>query len=68
MENNLTLEEESDLTGLSVSMLSRAERGDRQLAPLTKVKVARRLGVPIRDLFDVDPLDDLEDEGAVATS
>lgn len=57
-ENGLTLEELSDLTGLSVSMLSRAERGDRQLAPLTRVRVARLLGVRVRDLFDVEELDD----------
>jgi hypothetical protein len=35
-------------------MLSRAERGERRLAPLTRVKVARRLGVPVRDLFEVE--------------
>jgi transcriptional regulator with XRE-family HTH domain len=57
----LTLEEVSDLTGLSVSMLSRAERGLRQVSPQTKVLVARRLGVAIHDLFEVDEL-----EGAVS--
>jgi transcriptional regulator with XRE-family HTH domain len=56
-ENGLTLEELGDLVGLSTAMLSRVERGDRQLAPLTRVRVARRLGVRVRDLFDVDDLD-----------
>lgn len=56
-DNGLTLEELSDLTGLSVPMLSRVERGERELAPLTKVKVSRRLGVPIRQLFDVEELE-----------
>jgi transcriptional regulator with XRE-family HTH domain len=53
----LTLDEVSGLTGLSVAMLSRVERGERDLAPLTKVKVARRLGVSVGDLFEVDRLD-----------
>jgi len=55
----LTLGEVADLTGLSVAMLSLVERGQRELAPLTKVRVARRLGVPIRDLFDVEGLEDV---------
>ncbi len=50
-EHGLTLEDVADLTGLSVPMLSRAERGERQLAPLKRVAMARRLGVPVRDLF-----------------
>lgn len=51
----LTLEEVSDLTGVSPAMLSLVERGQRQLAPMTRVRVARCLGVPIRDLFEVEP-------------
>jgi len=54
LTNELSLDEVADLTGMSKSMLSRAERGQRDLAPLTKVKVARRLGVAIRDLFDLE--------------
>lgn len=53
-ENGLSLREVADLTGVSVAMLNRAERGERHLAPLTKVKIARRLGSPVRDLFDVE--------------
>jgi transcriptional regulator with XRE-family HTH domain len=34
----LTLEEVSDLTGLSPGMLSLVERGHRQLAPMTRVR------------------------------
>lgn len=52
----LSLAEVSDLTGMSVSMLSRVERGERGLTPLGKVALARRLGVRIRDLFDVAPM------------
>lgn len=56
VDQGLTLEEVADLTGLSVSMLSRVERGERQLAPLTRVHIARRLGVAVRDLFEVEEL------------
>lgn len=55
MQNGLTLEELSDLTGVSIPMLSRVERGKRQLAPMRRVTVARRLGVRIRDLFPPSP-------------
>jgi transcriptional regulator with XRE-family HTH domain len=58
MQNGVTEEEAGDLTGLSPSMISRVERGERQLAPLTKVRVARCLGVPIRELFDVEEIDE----------
>lgn len=51
LRNGLSLQEVSDLIGVSASMISRVERGQKQLSPLTKVKVARRLGVRVRDLF-----------------
>jgi transcriptional regulator with XRE-family HTH domain len=47
----LTVLEVADLTGLSPSMISRLERGQRSLRPLTKVIVARRLAARIQDLF-----------------
>ena len=49
--HGLTLDEVSDLTGLSPAMLSRAERGKRQLSPLKRVAMARVLGVRVRELF-----------------
>ncbi len=49
-------EELADLTGLSASMVSRVERGLRTLLPMTRVRVARRLGVPLRAIFDVEPV------------
>lgn len=52
--HGMNLEDAADLTGVSVSMLSRAERGKRRLTPLMKVQIARRLGVRVRDLFDAD--------------
>ncbi|MBA2312414.1 MAG: helix-turn-helix transcriptional regulator [Actinobacteria bacterium] len=48
--------EVSGLTGVSVAMLSRLERGQRQASPRLKVRMARRLGVPVSDLFEVEPL------------
>lgn len=54
--NGLSQAEVSGLCGLSVAMLSRIERGQRRLAPLTKVRVARCLGVPIRELFEVEEI------------
>jgi transcriptional regulator with XRE-family HTH domain len=63
-QEGLTLEEVGDLTGLSPAMLSRVERGERQLAPLTRVRVARCLGVPVRELFEVVEVAD--DEAVVS--
>jgi transcriptional regulator with XRE-family HTH domain len=49
----LTLEDVSDLTGLSISMISRLERGERRLKAPKKVLLARRLNVRVRDIFEV---------------
>ena len=57
MRHELTLDEVADLTGLSKAYLSRLERGERHAPPGTKVKVSRRLGVPIRELFAVEELE-----------
>lgn len=56
--HRLTLENISDLTGVSIAMLSRVERGERLLAPMRRVAVARRLGARVADLFPVEPLDE----------
>jgi transcriptional regulator with XRE-family HTH domain len=56
LENGLSLQELSDLTGISTAMLSRAERGLRSFAPLTKVRIARLLGVPVSELFEVEAI------------
>jgi len=53
-KNRLALEDIADLTGFSISMLSRVERGERNLSPKAKVLMAKRLGVRIRDLFPVE--------------
>lgn len=54
-----TLQEVADLTGYSVSMLSRVERGESSLSPSAKVIVARRLGATVADLFDVEPVNEV---------
>mgnify|MGYP001429696573 FL=1 len=55
----LTLDEVADLTGLSKAYLSRLERGERHATPRTKVQIARRLGVAISAIFDVEPLEEV---------
>lgn len=55
-ENGYSLQETAALTGYSVPMMSRVERGERNLSPRAKVQVARRLGAPIGDLFDIEPV------------
>lgn len=55
-----SLDEVSDLTGISKSMLCRVEHGERTLLPVTKVRMARSLGVRISDLFDVERADTAE--------
>lgn len=56
LENELTLEDVHGLTGVSIPMLSRVERGQRSMAPLTRAVVARRLGVAVAQLFPVEEL------------
>lgn len=56
VNTGLSLDEMAGLTGMSKSMLSRVERGERVLAPMTKVQVARRLGVRVPDLFEVEEI------------
>lgn len=52
----LSLEEVAALTGFTPAMLSFVERGRRRLSTRGKVIVARRLGVPLRQLFDAEPV------------
>lgn len=57
-QQNLTILEVSDLTGISPSMLSRVETGDRHLSPHSRVVMARRLRVRVADLFELDAADE----------
>ena len=52
-----SLSELADLTGISSAMWSRAERGQRTFAPQTRVLIARRLGIRVGDLFEVEEVD-----------
>ena len=54
LEQGILLQEISDLSGISVAMLSRAERGERRLSPMTRIRVARSLGVRVAVLFEPD--------------
>lgn len=58
IDQGYTQEEVADLAGISEAFLSRLERGERQIAPKTKVRVARRLGVRVADLFEPEPLEE----------
>lgn len=57
-EKGWTLAEVAGLAGLSESMISYLERGEKRLSPDAKIRMARRLGARVQDLFDVDPLED----------
>jgi transcriptional regulator with XRE-family HTH domain len=48
-----TLAEVSGLTGVSVSYLSLAERGLRELPPATRIQIARGVGAGVAELFPV---------------
>jgi transcriptional regulator with XRE-family HTH domain len=54
-----SLDEVADLVGIEASGWSRVERGERPLRPATKVAVARRLGVKVRELWDLEPIADI---------
>ncbi|MCM3886115.1 helix-turn-helix domain-containing protein [Frankia sp. R82] len=58
-EHNASLDDVSGLTGLSAGTLSRVERGRCSLRATTKLTVSRRLGLPVRDLFPLDSVDEV---------
>lgn len=62
-ENDITLEELSDVSGWSIAMLSRIERGERRLSALEQIRLARLLGVKVRQIFAV-PQDQQVEIGA----
>lgn len=59
-EQGYSLAEVADLVGLSTAMLSRIETGDRQPSARTRVLMARRLDVPVRTLFELEPIEAVE--------
>lgn len=60
IEHDLSQQEVADLAGVDNTHWSKAERGLVDFAPLTRVRIARRLGVRVSDLFDVEPIEDEE--------
>lgn len=52
----LTLRDVAGLSGISAGTLSKVETGKAQLAPLTKVRLAKALGVQVHELFPVAPV------------
>lgn len=62
-----TLEEVSDLAGLSKSYLSRIEGGFRVPPPASKVLMARKLGASVGELFPATGAEGAEDDGASGT-
>lgn len=68
LRNRLSLRDLEDLTGYSAGFLSRVERGEKAISPLSRVKLARLLGVRPAVLFDPDarplPPKDEDNDGA----
>lgn len=52
--NGLTYGEVAAISGISKSMLTRVARGERRLSAVKKIILARRLGVHVSKLFEVD--------------
>jgi transcriptional regulator with XRE-family HTH domain len=46
-----TLEETGAVAGYTRSMMSKIEKGERQLTPEAAVRIARALKVPVRELL-----------------
>ncbi len=65
--NGWTLTDAAGLTGYSPSYMSLIVNGKRPLSPAAKVKIARRLGARVAELFPVDAeaLPDANDDSAV---
>lgn len=59
-ENNKTLKELSEETGLSVSFLSQVERGESNLAITSLNKIAEALGIHITSFFSPQYIEDFK--------
>jgi transcriptional regulator with XRE-family HTH domain len=51
-ERGLSLKDVEGLTGVGYARISRFELGKMEFRPETKIRMARALGVPIKDLFE----------------
>jgi len=54
LSHGLSLADVAGLSGFSSAHLSLVERGQRNLRPLKRVLLARRLGAAVGDLFPVE--------------
>ena len=54
--HRLTLQELSDLTGIDPSVISRVERGERDLGPMERVRISRALGIRNSVIFPAEAL------------
>lgn len=57
LQQGYSLREVADLAGIDKSYVSYLERGERVVLPATKVRLSRRLGARVSDLFELEPLD-----------
>ena len=62
---NLSQEELAQLAGLSQTTISRAEKGEGSINPRILAKIARALGVPVREIAEESTLQDRLEQGAV---
>jgi transcriptional regulator with XRE-family HTH domain len=53
-KHGLSLEDLSDLVGYSPSALCRYEQGERRPSREAKIRIAKRLGLRIRDVFPLE--------------
>ncbi|MHB8611205.1 MAG: helix-turn-helix domain-containing protein [Candidatus Dormibacteraceae bacterium] len=59
-EADCSVTQAADLTGLSISMVSLLARGKRRASPRTMIKISRRLGVRVEELFDLPPVEEVD--------
>ena len=52
--HGVSVRELAALTGVSISQISRYERGLRKPPALTRLQIARRLGVKVDEIFSVE--------------
>lgn len=57
LENGLSQQNVADLTGYTKTTIGRYERGEASFSPLTKVRIARALGVPVSALFEAPEME-----------
>ena len=50
--HGLSQQEVADLTGYTKTMVGRYERGEASFSPLSRVHIARALGVPVSVIFE----------------